>query len=320
MRSTLLIGLLVASSSAACSSASGGGGSQGIGDPCDATSQLCAEGGSCDYSSATPTCLDDTADPDGDGIPNKLDHCPTKVGGMFDEDNDGIGDECDRCPIAKPSGVADRDGDDVDSPCDPDPSTPGDKILLFDGFNGTLDTTRWTPDITGVWTVQGGELVARLPTQDPPSFLTANVVPTANVSVQMSYRVDKVETGGPTHIVSAQMVDVRPAGVAGFDCGVVKSDIGTAGEVVDLETDLSAVSHVAAIGAFDSARLYRSAAYASGATVGCVVIGDNTALAAIQGTLTPDSLGTVKVTARAVTARYQWVLVVGHANATSAAN
>ncbi len=298
-----------------CSSSGGGGGTQGIGEPCDATAQLCADGGSCDYSSATPTCLDENADPDGDGIPNKTDHCPMVTGGMYDEDNDGIGDECDRCPIAKPTGVADRDGDDVDSPCDPDPSTPGDKILLFDGFNGAgLDTTLWTPDVQNVWTVEGGELVARLPTQDPQSSLVAQIVPTPNVSVQMSYRVDKVEAGGQTHVVSAQMADVRPAGVAGFECGVVRTDIGTAGDVVDLETDQSAVSHGTMIGAFDSARLYRSAAYASGATVGCVVIGDNMPLATIQNSITPDSLGTVKIGARAVTARYQWVLVVGHSN------
>jgi hypothetical protein len=310
MRSALLLGLLVG-----CSSAGGSGG-QGLGEPCDATAMLCAAGGSCDYSSATPTCLDDTADPDGDGIPNKLDHCPTVTGGMYDEDNDGIGDECDRCPIAKPPAVPDRDGDDVDSPCDPDPSTPGDKILLFDGFNGSLDTTRWKPDLAGVWTVEGGELVARLPTQAAQSFLAANVVPEPNISVQMSYRVDKVEPGSQTHIVSAQMFDIRPAGVAGFDCGVVKSDLGTAGEVVDLETDHGAVSQPAMIGAFESARLYRSAAYASGATVGCVVIGDNMALATIQDSITPASLGSVKITARAVTARYQWILVVGHGNAT----
>ncbi len=315
MRSAILIGLLVG-----CAASSGTGGGQGLGDACDATTLLCADGGSCDYSSATPTCLDDTADPDGDGIPNKLDHCPTVPGGMYDEDNDGIGDECDRCPIAKPTGVPDPDGDDVDSPCDPDPSTPGDKILLFDGFNGALDTARWTPDVAGPWTVEGGELVVRLPTQDPQTFLAANVVPTPNISVQMSYRVDHVETGSQTHIVSAQMSDVRPAGVAGFDCGVVKSDLGTAGEVVDLETDQSAVSHAAMIGAFDSARLYRSAAYATGATVGCVVIGDNMPLATIQNSLTPDSLGNVKITARAVTARYQWILIVGHPNSTAAGN
>jgi hypothetical protein len=93
----------------------------------------------------------------------------------------------------------------------------------------------------------------------------------------------------------------------------VKSDIST-DEVVDLETDQAAVSHGSLIAAFDSAKLYRSAAYASGNSVGCVVIGDNMALATIQGAITPDALGEIKLEARGVTARFQWVLVVGRSN------
>ncbi len=108
--------------------------------------------------------------------------------------------------------------------------------------------------------------------------------------------------------------DTRPAGVSSFECGVVKSDVGSTDEVVDLETNQGAVSHGTMIGAFDSARLYRNAAYMTGTSVGCVVIGDNMQLAAVQNTLTPDSLGTIKLSARAVTARFQWVLVVGRAN------
>src|SRR3569833_1992724 len=251
VRRALLLGALVG-----CSPGAPTGG--GLGDPCT-LQEPCGAGTVCDYSSVQPTCLDETADPDGDGIPNKMDHCPTVTGGLYDEDGDGIGDDCDRCPIAKPPAVPDQDGDDVDSPCAPDPKTAGDKILLFDGFSGTTLDPRWTAVTPSAWSVEGGELVVRLATQDTQDFISTSVVPEPNLAVQSSYRVDKVEASSTTHIVSALAIDQRPAGVSSLECGVVKSDDGTAGEVVDLETDQSAVSHAAMIGAFDSARLYRNA-------------------------------------------------------------
>src|SRR3569833_2266428 len=47
------------------------------------------------------------------------------------------GDACDACPIAAPGGT-DADGDAVSAPCDPDTRTPGDRILLFNGFNAAV--------------------------------------------------------------------------------------------------------------------------------------------------------------------------------------
>ena len=68
----------------------------------------------------------------------------------------------------------------------------------------------------------------------------------------------------------------------------------------------------ASASAFNSASLYKAAAYNSGNTVGCTVIGDNHALGAVQAPITPDALPSIALTARAATARFQWVLVVGH--------
>lgn len=275
----------------------------------------CGEGGVCDYTIADPMCIDASADTDGDGIPNSMDHCPNAPGGLYDEDGDGIGDECDRCPIAKPPAAIEPDGDEVDAPCDPDIHTPGDKILLFDGFGDPTLNPRWVPTTASAWQVQGGELVVRLGGQETQDFMTTTVIPEPNLAVQASYRVDKVETSSTTHIVSALAIDKRPAGVSSFECGVVKSDVST-DEIVSLETDQGAVSHGAMVGAFDSARLYRTAARLTGVNVDCTVIGDNMPLAVITNTLSPDSLGTVKLTGRAVTARFQWVLVVGRPNDT----
>ncbi len=162
MRRWLVLGLLVS-----CTPTTDG---PGLGEPCDLQTP-CGTGGVCDYTVDAPVCLDAAADPDGDGIPNAMDHCPNAPGGLYDEDGDGIGDDCDRCPIAKPPAVPETDGDDVDAPCDPDIHTAGDKILLFDGFSsGTLATT-WTASTPSAWTVEGGELVVRLGGQDTQDFL-----------------------------------------------------------------------------------------------------------------------------------------------------
>jgi hypothetical protein len=281
-----------------------------LGGPCSLDEQ-CAEGGVCDYSAADPICIDAAADPDGDGIPNSMDHCPNGPGGMYDEDHDGIGDDCDRCPIAPPPAVPDADGDAVDSPCDPDPKTAGDTILLFEGFNAPLDTTVWNASTPDAWTVEGGELVVRLGAVPTEDFMSTNVNPAANLAVETSYRVDKLEASATTHLVAAGARDTRPAGVASFECGVVHSDVGGAEDVVDLETNQGANSHSVALTAFDSARLYRAAASSTGTTVGCTVIGDNMPVGTVQGSITPDALGQVSLAARAVTARYQWLLVVG---------
>jgi hypothetical protein len=257
-----------------------------------------------------PTCIDANADPDGDGIPNSMDHCPNAPGGLYDEDHDGIGDDCDRCPIAPPPAAPDPDGDDVDSPCDPDPKTPGDKILLFEGFNAPLPPT-WIGTTPSAWSVEGGELVVRLPTIATEEYMRTSVNPVPNLALETSYRIDKVEASSQTHLVGATAKDTRPAGVASFECAVVRSDVGGLSDIVDLETNQGANSHVTMGAAFSSASLYRSAASSTGTMVGCTVIGDNMPLATVQGSITPDALGQIALAARSVTARYQWVLVIG---------
>ena len=285
-----------------------GCGGASLGGPCS-TTQPCGAGAVCDLTDpAGPTCIDGAGDVDGDGIPNAKDFCEHAPGGAHDEDSDGIGDDCDPCPIAKPPATPDPDGDAVDSPCDPDPHTAGDQILLFDGFGDGLGSG-WTATTPASWTVVGGELiVSNIPTQD---YLRANVTEAQHMAIEASFRVDKLETGATTHLVAVHAHDPRPAGVASLECGVVHADSGT-GDVVDLETNQSISSSPAVGSAFDSAALYQAAAYDSGNSVGCTVIGDGRALGAVQAPVTPDALPSIALTARAVTARFQWVLVVGH--------
>jgi len=128
VRWLVLAGLL-----AGCTSSSANDGGAALGEPCSHT-QPCNSDGVCDYEaiyeavgSAGQVCIDKDADPDNDGLPNSIDHCPDTPGGLYDEDNDGIGDECDHCPIAPPPATPDLDNDDDGIPdkIDKCPNTKG---------------------------------------------------------------------------------------------------------------------------------------------------------------------------------------------------
>lgn len=262
---------------------------------------MTAEGG--------PVCISASGDIDGDGLPNDKDFCQHAMGGATDEDGDGIGDDCDKCPIAPPFATLDPDGDDVESPCDPDPHTPGDQILLFDGFLNGLDP-RWKATTDAVWSIKPGELVADLSTSNPQDYIQMTVAGKSNISIVASYRVDSLEASASEHKVGVFLDDPRPAGVASTACGVTKADQG-ADELVLVETNQGAMNQ-RVTGAFDSARLYRAGVYVTGTKSGCAVLADQNPLGTVQAQITPDQLSSVGLTARAVTARFQWVLVVGH--------
>lgn len=302
MRHCLLAVLLVG----ACTSNPGGGAA--IGDPCGGSNGACAADGVCDYEGGG-VCIDKTGDLDNDGIPNELDHCPHTAGGAYDEDNDGLGDECDKCPVAPPPATPDPDGDDVDSPCDPDPMTPGDEILFFDGFGSSALNSKWTA-ASGTWTPEGGELVVANDTTSAQE-LDVFVAASPNIAIETAYRIDAIGSAGSLHEVTVVGSDNRPAGVAAFTCGV---ETVADTDYVELETNLGAGNVLALNPAFSTAELYEAAAYAANANVGCSVVGDNMPINATQQLITPASLDSVGLGVRSIDARFEWVLVVGRQN------
>jgi hypothetical protein len=257
-----------------------------------------------------PHCVSDEGDIDGDGIPNGEDFCEHMAGGRYDEDGDGLGDECDPCPIAPPPATPDPDGDAVDSPCDPDPLTPGDRIILFDGFNGDTLDPRWSPTTAAAWTISNGEVTVDLTSVPTEDYLATSVGEATNFALLASYRVDQLTSSSPTHIAAIRATDPRPAGVAQFECSMVHADGGTS-DVVVVQTDQSDSSLPSGSG-FTSATLYELAAYSTQGYVGCTAVADNNGLGAVQARITPDALATASLGAEGVVARFGWVLVVGH--------
>jgi hypothetical protein len=162
-------------------------------------------------------CIDNDGDVDDDGIPNARDFCNATMGGGFDEDGDLLGDICDPCPIARPPMARDPDGDAVDAPCDPDSSTPGDSIVLFEGFNNGMPEGWKT---IGTWDFRGGEVIGTPPDPSTTAQLTGPLtLITTKMAVLGSYRIDSVDMQATTSYVGITAIDKRPAGTSSIGCG-----------------------------------------------------------------------------------------------------
>ncbi len=293
---------------AGCSDDSSGGAGGDVSDACSLTAP-CNASAVCDYhADGGPACISKDGDLDGDGLTNDRDYCHHQMGGQYDEDSDGMGDDCDRCPISRPRDTPDSDADMLDAPCDPNPSSDGDMLLLFDGFQ-TLDP-RWTGTTPSAWEIRGGELLVSLSSIPTQEFFKTSVVGKNSIAVEASFRVDKVESSASRHVVGVTASDPRPAGVASMACYVTRASVGPGGDLVVVETNQSAMNQPTA-DAFNGANLYRAGGRVSASTAGCSVVTNDTAVGTVQTSITPDQLSQVSLTAHAATVRFQYVIVVG---------
>jgi len=265
---------------------------------------LCDDGAVCDFTAeGGPICVDADGDEDGDGLPNSKDFCQHQMGGAFDEDQDGYGDDCDKCPIAPPPDRPDEDGDEVESPCDPDSTQPGDRIVVFDGFNSGAMPANWKS--TPGWIFQGGE--ARI-TPGTPSELATLTAPLSLVSTKIAiftkYRADALAPGATESAASVIGVDQRPAGATIITCG--GSRIGT--DRLVLDTGVSgAIDNMDQL--FDPAGAYRVILKLEGANAQCAVIAPQDTGAA-QANYNGEAMSEAGVSARGATIRFSYVLAV----------
>jgi hypothetical protein len=284
-----------------------GCGAESIGGPCSLDEPECGSG-ICNLTTAdgNGVCIASDGDVDGDGLPNGKDFCNQGAGGAYDEDGDLIGDDCDRCPIARPLAAPDTDTDMVDAPCDPDSAVNGDRIVLFEGFNGAIPST-WKS--VGTWEIRGGEVVGTPPDTATLATLTGSLpLSTTKLAVLGSYRVDNVTAGAASSYVGVTAIDRRPAGVAAVSCGGQRA--GGADSLL-LDTDTGAAPKPF-VNLFDTASRYRVAERLEGITAACSMIAD-----AEQGAVSQNTGGNAPTEAgvftRGATVRFQYVLVVQRA-------
>lgn len=108
--------------------------------------------------------LDD--DRDDDGVADGDDNCPDVANpGQHDEDGDGVGNACDNCPhVANADQANDGEAGAGEAPdgtgdaCDPDPTGPGNDLLLFEGFDDPAALDDWRVFGGGIWSIEGGAL------------------------------------------------------------------------------------------------------------------------------------------------------------------
>jgi hypothetical protein len=250
-------------------------------------------------------CIDANGDVDSDGIPNSKDFCQHMAGGVNDEDGDGIGDECDACPIAAP-GVADADGDAVAAPCDPDTRTPGDRILLFNGFNTAV------AGAGPAWKFQNGEAIVTA--GDAGEYLVLPLAATSNhIAVFTSYQIDASSTTAATADAAVGSRTVLPLGSSEVRCGGSRAS-GT-DQVLVLQTDTGGgqtPNTKTLTTAFDPTAKYRVVQQVDGATTNCAVAGASMANSgAIQLATDGDTPTNAVLYARGATVRFSYILVVG---------
>jgi hypothetical protein len=277
-----------------------------VGGPCEA-SGACDDGQVCDRTApGGAVCLDAAGDVDGDGIPNGKDFCEHAAGGDHDEDLDGIGDECDPCPIARPPASADSDGDAVDGTCDPDPRTPGDKIILFNGFNAPV------AGAGADWKFQGGEAIV---TPAAPDTVEQLVFPLARATNHMAilaaYRIDGVASGAASADAAVISKTVLPLGTSVIQCGGSRAG---GSDAVLLKTDANGSANETSkmlINAFNPASQYRVAELLDGAAVNCAVAGDTMDNSGALQLASDGSTPTQAVLyARGATVRFSYILVI----------
>jgi len=279
-----------------------------IGGPCDASNK-CDDGQICDRTApGGQVCVDAAGDMDGDGIPNGKDFCEHMAGGANDEDGDGIGDDCDSCPIAAPTGQTESDGDAVTSPCDPDTRTPGDRIILFNGFNAAV------AGAGANWKFQNGEAVV---TPTDPTTVEQLVIPVVatspHLAVFAAYQIDSAATVATTADAGVGSKTVLPLGTTLIQCGGSRA-AGT-DQVLLFQADTSGgttQSTKPITTAFDTAATYRVVEQIDGATTNCAVAGAGMANSDAAQLSTDGSTPTnVVLYARGTTVRFSYILVVG---------
>jgi hypothetical protein len=195
--------------------------------PCNPAAPVCPSGQSCRSAGAGFVCaeaaapdtdgsIDPADDRDGDGVRDALDNCVDVANAsQADEDRDLRGDACDNCPPFPDPTQLDRDGDGVGDLCDPYPTIAGDRITLFEGFEGGIPAG-WTR--VGSWTAAAGAVLAQVGANGG-AVLVAPYSGTAHQSVVTAITITGVMIEGAVGVIDRASSD----GTSGIVCGGLRT-------------------------------------------------------------------------------------------------
>lgn len=300
MCSTLSATLLACGAMTTTPPGDGGGG------PCGTVSK-CSDSQVCDRTApGGAVCIDASGDVDNDGIPNGKDFCEHLAGGGNDEDGDGFGDECDACPIAVP-GQADADGDAVMAPCDPDTRTPGDRVLLFNGFNAAV------AGASSAWKFQNGEAIVTPAAGAVEQLVIPLAAPSNHISIFTAYQIDGATTTATTADAGVGSKTILPLGNSAIQCGASRAAGTDLVLLFQTDANMSQTQNSVALGtAFNPSTRYRVVQQIEGGATKCAVAGASMAESGAIQLPTDGTTPTQAVLyARGATVRFSYILVVG---------
>jgi hypothetical protein len=242
----------------------------------------------------------DGFDRDHDGIPDVIDNCPDLANAnQGDEDADSRGDLCDRCPPIPSLADPDGDGDGVGDACDPNPATPGDKIVLFEGFDGGIPSS-WTK--VGSWLGVAGSAVFMASANN----LGTVVVPldgTVHQTISTAVTILSLSGNGGGSVGIVDQFAATADG--GIQCGSGKASSSFFGLINAANGGvLKSVAYPFDVGSFAIDLRRDKDVYACTAT-------DLMSQTRVQDSPTPAGLGTrIGLRARTASVVYSWLMVV----------
>jgi hypothetical protein len=284
----------------------------GAGDTCP-TGQTCVntvcEAGDRRVDAGEPADSADGRDSDGDGIADSVDNCPDIANrDQANEDGDRFGDACDPCPPVADDAPADADGDGVADACDPNPQTPGDQIVLFEGFHQGVPSWSHSPN----WTAATDAVRVASAAPDRVEFLALPLTNPDHITLSAQVVVEHTVSGAGDKDIDV----VAPEDVSnddGVDCELhERTNQQTTERLVWLFDDLG--STISKSLAWSNDVAYTLALTRKGTSFTCVVADPAKPPVTTTVTGTSSDLGgpqpAVVIRAYGLTARVGWVMIV----------
>lgn len=281
--------------------------------PC-ATGDVCPDGQTCVAGRCVIGAPGDgvdgapmPGDRDSDGIPDTADNCPDVANhDQGNEDGDRFGDACDPCPPVADNAPTDSDGDGVADACDPNPQTPGDKIVLFEGFHQGVPSWARSPH----WTAATDAVRVVSATPLSVEFLALPITSPDHLTLSAQVVVEQTIAGGDDDIDVVAPEDV--SNDDGVDCELHEPPSGAANRRLALFDDLTGGGGELSRAplAWTNNTAYKLVLTRKGTSFTCSAAG--AAASPLTGTSSTTGGTDPAATIRAygLTARVDWVMVV----------